>query len=58
MDDLTSSFERSEANIFQQDGAPAYTGKIVKEWLAIMNDLIKDWAGNSQDISEKRTYGH
>ena len=33
MDHLESSFEKTKAEIFQQDGAPAHTIKIVKEWL-------------------------
>jgi len=52
MDHLESSFEKTQANIFQQDGAPAHTAKIVKEWLNnCAVDFIKDWPGNSPDIS-------
>ncbi len=52
MDNLESSFEITKAEIFQQDGAPAHTAKIVKEWLDIREiNTIKDCPGSSPDIS-------
>lgn len=52
MDHLELSFEKTKAEIFQQDGAPAHTAKIVKEWLDNCEiNTIKDWPGNSPDIS-------
>ena len=49
---LESSFESSKTSIFQQDGAPAHTARLLKEWFADASiDVIQDWPGNSPDIS-------
>ena len=49
---LESSFEKSSTSIFQQDGAPAHTSKFVTSWLEDCSiDYIKDWPGNSPDLS-------
>jgi len=51
-DHLPDAFERSGAQIFQQDGAPAHTAKSVIQWLNDCGiDFIRDWPGNSPDIS-------
>ena len=43
---LESSFEKN------QDGAPAHTTKLLKEWFTDCGiDYIKDWPGNSPDLS-------
>jgi transposase len=36
---------------FQQDGAPAHTAKIVKEWLRDHDIDVLDWPGNSPDLN-------
>ena len=49
---LESSFEKSGTSIFQQDGAPAHTAKYVTNWPDDCGvDYIKDWPGNSPDLS-------
>lgn len=49
---LESSFEKSSTTIFQQDGAPAHTAKLLKEWFSDCHiDYIKAWPGNSPDLS-------
>ena len=51
-DHLPSSFEKSQATIFQQDGAPAHTAKSVTKWLQDCEvKYINDWPGNSPDIN-------
>ena len=40
---LESSFEKTQTSIFQQDGAPAHTAKLLKEWFTDCEiDYIKD----------------
>ena len=51
-DHLSDAFERTGAQIFQQDGAPAHTAKSVIQWLNDCEvEFIRDWSGNSPDIS-------
>ena len=49
---LEECFEKTQTSIFQQDGAPAHTAKLVKGWLEDCGiEYIPDWPGNSPDIS-------
>ena len=51
-DNLGECFEKIRATVFQQDGAFCNTAKDIIRWLddsAI--DVIKDWPGNSPDLS-------
>ena len=35
-----------------QDGAPAHTAKLIKEWFEFVGvDYIRDWLGNSLDFN-------
>lgn len=51
-DHLPDSFEKTGARVFQQDGAPCHTAKLITTWL---NDcqvnFINDWPGNSPDLN-------
>lgn len=59
LDNLESSFEIEKVKIFQQDGPPAHTAKIVKEWLDNCEvKTIKDWPGYSPDISLTEFMGY
>ena len=49
---LESSFEKTKTEIFQQDGAPAHTAKLITNWFGDCGiEFIPDWPGNSPDIS-------
>ena len=49
---LEDSFEASNTSIFQQDGAPAHTARLITGWFADCGiEYIKDWPGNSPDLS-------
>lgn len=51
-DVLDSSFEKSGASFFMQDGAPCHTAKSIKKWLSdCAIPYFKDWPGNSPDIN-------
>ena len=51
-DVLETSFQKSSTSIFQQDGAPAHTAKLLKEWFRdCAIDILEDWPGNSPDLS-------
>lgn len=51
-DHLPDAFEDTQAKIFQQDGAPCHTAKSICKWLQDCEvPYIKDWPGNSPDIS-------
>ena len=38
-------------SIFQQDGAPVHTAKIVKTWLQQQGIELLDWPGSSPDLN-------
>ena len=40
-----------QVNIFQQDGAPAHTAKIVQKWFKDNKIDVLDWPGNSPDLN-------
>ena len=49
---LEDAFERTNTTIFQQDGAPCHTAKLIKNWFADCGiQWIPDWPGNSPDLS-------
>ena len=49
---LPDAFEDTKATIFQQDGARPHTAKSVIQWFEDCQvNYIKDWPGNSPDIS-------
>ena len=51
-DHLPDSFEKTQARVFMQDGAPCHTAKSVVTWLDdCMVNYFKDWPGNSPDIN-------
>ena len=58
-DHLPESFERTGAQVFQQDGAPAHTARSITTWLEDCQvPFIKDWPGNSPDISPIENLWH
>ncbi|KAG0716278.1 Transposable element Tcb1 transposase [Chionoecetes opilio] len=51
-DHLEDCFIACQSEIFQQDGAPAHTAKLVSSWFEWVGvDYIRDWPGNSPDLS-------
>ena len=51
-DALPDAFEKTRANVFMQDGAPAHTARSVTQWLQDCQiSYFKDWPGNSPDIN-------
>ena len=51
-DHLEAAFKATGASIFQQDGAPAHTSKLVRGWLKDCGvDYIEDWPGQSPDMN-------
>lgn len=51
-DHLELCFEKCQAAVFQQDGAPCHTARPVKQWLSdCAVDYIEDWPGNSLDLN-------
>ena len=51
-DHLNDCFMTCKSGIFQQDGASAFTAKLVCHWLEWVGvDYIRDWPGNSPDLS-------
>ena len=45
-------FDACKSEVFMQDGAPAHTAKLIKEWFEFVGvDYIKDWPGNSPDFN-------
>ena len=51
-DHLPDSFEKTQARVSMQDGAPCHTAKAVVTWLDdCMVNYFKDWPGNSPDIN-------
>lgn len=51
-DNLPECFEKTNSDIFMQDGAPCHTAKYVKEWLEDCEvNFFKDWPGSSPDIN-------
>lgn len=51
-DHLEDCFIDCKSEVFQQDGAPAHTAKLIKEWFEWVDvDYIKDWPGNSPDLN-------
>jgi transposase len=40
-----------ETQVFQQDGAPAHTARIVKNWINDRGIELLDWPGNSPDLN-------
>ena len=49
---LESSFEKSATDIFQQDGAPPHTARLIKNWFSDCDIYyITDWPPNSPDLS-------
>ena len=41
----------ARCNVFQQDGAPCHTARVLKEWFASENIQILDWPGSSPDLN-------
>ncbi|KAG0721643.1 Transposable element Tcb1 transposase [Chionoecetes opilio] len=51
-DHLEDCFIACQSEIFQQDGAPAQTAKLFSSWFEWVGvDYIRDWPGNSPDLS-------
>ena len=51
-DHLEDCFTVCQSEIFQQDGAPAHTAKLIREWFEWVGvDYIRDWPGNSPDLN-------
>lgn len=51
-DHLEDCFDACKSEVFMQDGAPAHTAKLIKEWFEFVGvDYIKDWPGNSPDFN-------
>jgi len=51
-DHLEDCFKICRSEVYQQDGAPAHTAKLVTGWLDFVGiEYIKDWPGNSPDLS-------
>ena len=51
-DVLCNSFDKTKAQVFMQDSAPAHIAKSVTKWLGDCEvSYIRDWPGNSPDIN-------
>lgn len=51
-DHLPDSFDKTQARVFMQDGAPCHTARSVVEWFDDCQvPFFKDWPGNSPDIN-------
>ena len=51
-DHLMDCFTLCKSEVFQQDGAPAHTAKLVRDWLEWVSVYyIRDWPGNSPDLN-------
>ena len=51
-ENLEASLLKTNTSVFQQDGAPAHTAKMVTKWLNQNRvNFIKKWPGNSPDLS-------
>lgn len=48
---LLNTMNIQQVNIFQQDGAPAHTAKIVQKWFKDNKVDVLDWPGNSPDLN-------
>jgi transposase len=48
---LKDSMHIQRTKIFQHDGAPAHTAKVVKSWLQKSKIQVLDWPGNSPDLN-------
>lgn len=55
---LESSTEKSGIDVFQQDGAPPHTSKLIQNWLSDCRiNYVTDWPANSPDLSTIKTFG-
>lgn len=51
-DHLEDCFTKCNSEIFMQDGAPAHTAKLIRNWFEWVDiEYIKDWPGNSPDFN-------
>ena len=49
---LNGCMDKCNADVFQQDGAPAHTAKSVIKWMDENHiNFIRDWPGNSPDLN-------
>ncbi|KAG0718709.1 Transposable element Tcb2 transposase [Chionoecetes opilio] len=49
---MEDCFTACQSEIFQQDGAPAHTARLVSSWFEWVGvDYNRDWPGNSPDLS-------
>ena len=48
---LLMTMQLHGCRIFQQDGAPAHSSRVVKKWLTDQGIQVLDWPGNSPDLN-------
>lgn len=52
VDHLEECYELTQADFFQQDGAPCHTAHMIQDYFEFCGiDYFKDWPGNSPDIN-------
>jgi len=48
---LLQTLHIHHCRIFQQDGAPAHTSRVVKQWMSSHGIQVLEWPGNSPDLN-------